>query len=112
MSMYENMVQSLEADTPNDYLHLLHDDYVFVRHQTGEEVTKEEWTVTVTGMFDAMKQGTLTWSNERCLYENSDILVFYNVGNFPDGTRESIIAVHSLKDGKIIRTESGATPIK
>jgi hypothetical protein len=34
------------------------------------------------------------------------------MGNFPDGTKEAILVVHFLKDGKIIRTESGATPIK
>ena len=112
MSMYEKVLQSLEASTPDDYLALLHQDYVFVRHQSREEVNKESWTITVTGMFNAMKEGKLIWSNPRCLYENNDILVFHNIGKFPDGTEESIIAVHFLKDGKIIRTESGATPLK
>jgi hypothetical protein len=30
---------------------------------------------------------------------------------FPDGTKEAIIGVHTLKDGKIVKTETGATPI-
>ena len=59
-----------------------------------------------------MKEGKLSWSNNRCLYENDDILVYHNIGTFPDGTKESIIVVHTLKDGKIIRTESGATPLE
>ena len=31
--------------------------------------------------------------------------------DFPDGTREAVMAVHMLKDGKIIRTETGATRV-
>ena len=111
MALFEKLVKSLESDTADDYLELLHPDYVFVRHQSGEEVAKEAWSVTVTGMFNAMAEGKLSWSDTRCLYENDDILVYHNIGTFPDGTKESIIAVHTLKDGKIIRTESGATPL-
>ena len=32
--------------------------------------------------------------------------------DFPDGTREAVMAVHTIKDGKIIRTETGATLIQ
>ena len=32
--------------------------------------------------------------------------------NFPDGTSEAVMIVNILKDGKIIRAETGATPIK
>ena len=31
--------------------------------------------------------------------------------DFPDGTTEAVMAVHVLQDGKIIRTETGATLI-
>ena len=112
MSIYEKMIQSLELSTPDPYFDLLHPDYVFVRHQSGEEVSKEDWIPTVTGTFSAMKDGNLTWSNNRCLYENDDIMVHHNIGNFPDGTKEAIMAFHTLKDGKIIRTETGSTPLK
>ena len=112
MSIYEKMIQSLELSTPDPYFDLLHPDYVFVRHQSGEEVSKEDWLPTVTGMFNAMKDGNFTWSNNRCWYENDDIMVHHNIGNFPDGTKEAIMAFHTLKDGKIIRTETGSTPLK
>ena len=39
-------------------------------------------------------------------------MVHHNIGSFPDGTKETIMAVHTLKDGKIIRTETGSTIIK
>ena len=33
------------------------------------------------------------------------------MGIFPDNTREAILEVHSIDNGKIIRTETGATRI-
>ena len=47
----------------------------------------------------------------RCVYENEEILVEHSVMDFPDGTTEAVMAVHMLQDGKIIRTETGATLI-
>ena len=47
----------------------------------------------------------------RCIYENDDILVMHGIGHFPDGTKEAIMSVHILSNGKIIKTESGATRI-
>jgi hypothetical protein len=55
--------------------------------------------------------GGMAVQNQRCLYENGDILVEHSVMDFPDGSREAVLAVHTLKDGKIIRTETGATPV-
>ncbi len=54
----------------------------------------------------------MSWETSRCLYENEDILVMHNVMVFPDGTKEAVMVVHTLKDGKIFKTETGATPIK
>ena len=62
-------------------------------------------------MFEAMKKGNLKFENNRCIYENEEILVMHSIGLFPDNTKEAIIAVHILLDGKIIKTESGATRI-
>ena len=112
MTVYEKMTQSLEVSMPELYFNLLHSDYIFVRHQSGEEVSKKDWIHSVTGMFNAMKEGNLTWSDNRCLCENDVIMVHHNIGSFPDGTKEVIMAVHTLKDGKIIRTETGSTIIK
>ena len=35
-----------------------------------------------------------------------------SVMDFPDGSREAVMSVHSIQDGLIIRTETGATLIK
>ncbi len=112
MSVYEKMIRSLKDNALDVYSELLHPDYFFVRHQSGEEVSREKWVPVVTGMFKAMSEGKLTFFDYRCLYENEDILVVHHLGNFPDGTKEAILAVHTLQGGKIVRTESGATPIQ
>ena len=65
MSIYEKMVKSFEDGTPDMYLDLLHPNYVFVRHESGEEVSKEEWALTITGMFKTMSEGKLTFSDYR-----------------------------------------------
>ena len=44
-----------------------------------------------------------------CITE--DILVMHSIGHFPDETKEAIMAVHTLSNGKIVKTESGATRI-
>ena len=48
----------------------------------------------------------------RCLYENDEVMVTHAIMGFPDGTREAVLAFHQLKDGKIIRMETGATLLK
>lgn len=64
-------------------------------------------------MMQAMS-GSGQWGiqNERCLYENDDVIVGHSTMNFPDGSREAVLAFHKIRDGKIISTETGATPLK
>jgi len=51
-------------------------------------------------------------SNQRCIYENDDILVEHAFSEFPSGDKEAVMMVHLKKNGLIWRTETGATPIK
>ena len=111
MSVYKNMISSFDDCSVQSYLNLLREDYVFIRHQSGQTVSKNEWTPVVTGMFDAMREEKLKFEENRCIYENEDILVMHSIGHFPDGTKEAIMAVHTLSNGKIVKTESGATRI-
>jgi hypothetical protein len=48
----------------------------------------------------------------RRIYENDDILVVHGINDYPDGTREAVLMALTLKDGKIRRVETGATPLK
>ena len=108
MSLYAKIKAAQDAKDVEGYLACLHDDFVFVRHQSGTEVTKAEWMPTVKTM---MESSSLEFSKQRCLYENSEIMVEHSFMKFPDGTAEAVLVVNHIKDGKIIRVETGATPI-
>ena len=112
MAIHEALESAMRNEDYEGYLKLLHKDYQFVRHQTGVTVSLDEWKHVVQSMFEAKKVGNLSWETSRCLYENEDILVMHNVMVFPDDTKEAVMVVHTLKDGKILKTETGATPIK
>ena len=109
MTLYEKIRKAGEDRDVTAYLDLLHDEYIFVRHQSGTEVSKADWVPVVTAM---MESPDLEISKERCLYENDEVLVMHQFMAFPDGTQEAVLVFHKLQDGKIIRSESGATPIK
>ena len=109
MGLYNVMMEALEARDIQKTLDCYHPDYEFVRHQTNTTLSLEEWRPIMEAMMASDK-----WVMEttNCIYENADIIVSHSLMAFPDDTKESVIVVHMLKDGKIIRTETGATPIK
>jgi hypothetical protein len=108
MSLFEKMKTASENRDVNSYLECIHDDFIFVRHQTGAEMSKEEWSPMLTAM---MQSDKLEIKGQRCLYENDEILVTHSMISFPDGTSEAVMVVNQVKDGKVVRAETGATPI-
>ena len=58
-----------------------------------------------------MASGKMNMGERRCIYENDDILVVHSINDYPDGTREAVLMACTLKDGKINRVETGATPL-
>jgi hypothetical protein len=109
MSLYQKIKAAQDSKDLDGYLDCLHEDFVFVRHQTGTEVSKSDWTPTLTAM---MQSDALEFNDQRCLYENEDIMVEHSFMKFPDGSSEAVLVVNLLKDGEIIRVETGATPVK
>jgi len=106
MTLYEQIELSREKRDAEQYIDLLHEDYEFIRHQSGTSVNKEEIGDLVRFM---MSSNDLEINNPRCIYENEHIIVEHSVMDFPDGTTEAVMTVHMLKDGKLFRTETGAT---
>ena len=100
MSLFEMIIRTNDDRDVDAYLNLLHDDYVFVRHQTGTEINKADWEPAMRAM---MASDDLQVETSRCIYENDDILVMHQVMSFPDGSREAVMIVHALKDGKIMQ---------
>ena len=105
LKRYTDAIDKKDEATMNE---LLHDDFKFVRHATNTEMTKSDWVNVISGM---MESGKVTRTNSRCIYENDDILISHSFVSFPDGTSEAVLVCFTLSDGKIIRSETGATPI-
>ena len=109
MSVFETMRGAMAAKDAETMIGLLHDDFVFVRHQSGGEMTRDEMAEMIRGM---AASGDWTIGDHRCLYENDDIMVEHSVMSFPDGSREAVLVANLLKDGKIVRMETGASPLE
>jgi hypothetical protein len=109
MSVFEKAHEAIKSNNAQMLSDLFHDDFEFVRHQTGTSMNKSEMSAMIPEM---MKNNVFNTESHRKIYENDDILVEHYVMNFSDGTKEAIIGVNTLRDGKILRLETGATPIK
>lgn len=108
MSIFEKLQRATEARDAEGYIDLMANDCVFVRHQSGEIMNRDEVAAMLRKM---MAPGGATMGDRRCIYENDDILVVHSINDYPDGTREAVLAAYNLKDGKITRLETGATPL-
>ena len=108
MSVYEKWLESVDKRDAEIFIDVHHEDYQFVRHQSGTTMNKSEIADMMRGM---MANDDVVVKETRCLYENDEVLVMHSIVNFPDGTSEAIIQFSELKDGKIIKTETGATLI-
>jgi hypothetical protein len=85
---------------------LIDDDFVYVRHQSGKNITKEEMLNIWSKDGPRPKR-----RNYRIIYENDDIAVSHQFIDFPSGDKEAVMVVMLLKNGKVIRMETGATPM-
>jgi ketosteroid isomerase-like protein len=108
MPLYDTIAKAIDEKDASMYTDLFHDDYEFVRHQTGTSMHREQMVEMMKVM---MANEKVVIRNARCVYENDEILVEHSIMDFPDGTTEAVMSVHLLQDGKIIRTETGATLI-
>ena len=108
MAIYDTISKALEEKDAGMYTDLFHEDYEFVRHQTGTTMHREQMVEMMNMM---MANEKVVIRNSRCVYENDELLVEHSIMDFPDGTTEAVMAVHMLQDGKIIKTETGATLI-
>ena len=109
MGVYELLMKAMEERDAKHYIEALHDDYEFVRHQTGTTMGKSKMSEMMASM---MANEEVVINEPRCIYENDEILVEHSGMDFPDGTTEAGMAVHTKKEGKIFRTETGATLIQ
>jgi len=103
MSVVQKLIDAQDNQDLKAYNEVVSEDYVWVKHSTGEEIPRDElskWLISP----DAPKS-----ENARIIYENDEIGVAHYFVSFKDGTRQAVLVVYTIKDGKIIRSETGAT---
>ena len=108
MSLHKKLIQTCNDRDLSSYLAMLHDNFTVTFHKSGNSFSKEEWSSMVAGMFDNDK---FVFESSRCVYENDEIIVDHSFMSYPDGTREAVMLVALLKDGKILHIETGATSL-
>ena len=105
MSVLQKLIDAQDNQDLKAYNEVVSEDYVCVKHSTGEEIPRDElskWLISP----DAPKS-----ENARIIYENDEIGVAHYFVSFKDGSRQAVLVVYTIKDGKIIRSETGATNI-
>jgi len=103
VSLIQKLIDAQDNQDLKAYNEVLSEDYYWLRHSTGEKVPRDElskWLISP----DAPKS-----ENTRIIYENDEIGVAHFFVSFKDGSRQAVLAVYKIKDGKIIRSETGAT---
>ena len=94
--------ESGDADALED---LIHDDYQFIPHVGGMVMGKSDM-IAISG------SGGVTMENHRILFENDEIGIEHGIAHFANGsTSEAVLTFNRFKDGKLILSETGATPI-
>ena len=73
----------------------------------GDKLNKEQFLdYLMTGIRDQV-----TAEDRRLIYENDSIIVSHSVLESKEFGKNAVMLVRLVKDGKIIRQESGATPV-
>ena len=107
MSLYAKMKKAQEDQDVAAHNACYHDDWEFLFHSSGHIMKRGDSTDAQT----IERWKTHAAEEERCVYENDDILVTHAFITFPNGTKDALIMVHLKKDGLIWRTETGSTPM-
>lgn len=107
MTLFKKYTAAWNGSNISAFLECHHDDYKLVSHSTGEVKKMEDidWDQMMGWMVAANVE------KHRCIYENDDIIVEHQIISYDSGDREALMLVHLLKDGLLLRTESGATPL-
>jgi len=103
MSLIQKLIDAQDNQDLKAYNEVVSEDYVWVKHSTGEEIPRNElskWLISP----DAPKT-----ESSRIIYENDEIGVAHYFISFKDGSRQAVLVVYIIKNGKIIRSETGAT---
>ena len=108
MAIYEKMLEAWKNRDVDAYWACLHDDWKMTWHSSGNVTNKT--SITKEQMKAIMESSNMT--EQRCIYENDDILVQHMKPHYSNGTKDATMHVSLKRDGLLWRTETGVTPIK
>jgi len=103
MSLIQKLIDAQEKQDLKAYNEVVSEDYYWLKHSTGERVPRDElskWLISD----EAPKTESF-----RIIYENDEIGVAHYFISFKDGSRQAVLVVYIIKNGKIICSETGAT---
>ncbi len=103
MSVIKKLWEAEENKDLDQFNDVMSENFIWVRHSTGEEIGRD---VLATWF---MSEDAPKSENNRIIYENDEIGVAHSFVTFKDGSRQAVMVVYTIKDGKIIRSETGAT---
>ena len=106
MSLFDKWWDAANSKNRDQLAELLDDDFIFVRHNTGEKLDKNKY---LDAMMTDVRDKTAC-ENRRLIYENDEIVVSQSILDGPMG-RNAVMLVRLVKDGKFIRQETGMTPL-
>ena len=108
MSVIQKLWDAEENKDLNQFNEVMSEDFVWVKHSTGEHIGRE-----VLAKWFMSDESPIS-ENNRIIYENDEIGVAHSFVTFTDGSKQAVLVVYTIKDGKIIRSETGATnmPVK
>ena len=102
MSILEKYNKAMDNKDEAAMNEILHDDFKFTMHKSGNALKKADvikWAMS----------GDIKQDKTRVVYENDEIGLGHYFISFTDGSRQAVLVVYIIKDGKIIRSETGAT---
>ena len=104
MSILEKYRAALKNTAEAPMNDLLHDDFKFTMHKSGNVLTKGDvikWAMS----------GAINQDKARIVYENDEVGIHHAFVTFNDGNVEAVMAVYKYNNGKIVSLETGATPM-
>ena len=106
MSLFNKWWDAANSKDRSKMAELLDDAFIFVRHNTGEKWSKDEF---LDYMLAGIRDKT-TCENRRLIYENDEIIVSHSILDGPSG-RNAVMLMRLVKDGKIVKAETGSTAL-
>ena len=105
MGLLQAYIDAWSSGNAEAIAELIHDDFVFDPHVGGVTMGKSD---LVGFVGNDMVRG----EHERVLYENDEVGVMHSIAHFANGSpSEAVLSFARFKDGKIVRMETGATPL-